>query len=95
MEEITMTYTEALMTLSIFLIGHLIAAVWWASHVNTVLSAMIKAIDKLTTTLTKHEEKHYSKVEAAKDLSVRDKQIEAAFKKMERLQLTVSELRAG
>ena len=80
-----MSYTNALVSITIFLIVHLVAAVWWASHVNTVLTLLRESIENLNKTLAKHDEKLYSKVDASKDLAIRDRQIDAAFKKIDKI----------
>ena len=85
-----MTYTNALLTISLFLLANLVTGVWWASKTNAILMNLTQAVKCLTDTMAKHEERYYSKVEAAKDFSVRDKQIEATFNKLDRLELTVS-----
>lgn len=91
MEEHYVTYTNALITITVFLIGHLMAGIWWASKVNTILTGLTNAVDKLTGSLVKHEERHYSKFEAAKDFTERDKRIDAAWNKIDRLESVVQD----
>ena len=78
-----MSYTNALVTISLAMLAYLIAGVWWAATINTILKGLTTAVETLNKTLIKHEERHYSKTEASKDQAILDKKIEAAFNKID------------
>lgn len=91
---------SGLITIGIFLVVQLVAAVWWASSINTKMNFMIQtasiALKDLNSHVVHDLETFHTKVEAAaafvisqKDIatafSIADKQIQAIWKKLDLL----------
>ena len=75
-----------LLTLGIFLVGQLTAAIWWASKINTTLCIMTATLTSMNDRLTRHEASFFSKEEAAKDFAHRDIRIDAIGNKLDKIQ---------
>lgn len=58
-------------------------SIWWASKMNTSLSFLIKSMDGILRNITINEAVRYTKEEAAKDFALRDKQLDAIWKKLD------------
>ena len=59
----------------LFMVGHLITAVWWAGRMTANAESMNKSIDRLATTLSRHDDIFYEKREARDQIARRDKEI--------------------
>lgn len=64
---------------------HIITAVWWASRIDTTLTFLSNTITVLNDTIVRHDANRYTTQDAAKDFSIRDRQIEAIFRRIDEL----------
>lgn len=76
----------AMIALGVFLIGQLIAGIWWASKINTTLIIVERTLTEMLVRLSKHEADFYSKSESIKDFAHRDQQIDAMWRKLDNIQ---------
>jgi len=80
-------------TLVIFFLCQLIASVWWASRVNTILELMQHSLKVMSEKFEKIDSMYYSKEDAIRDSTVNDKEHQAMWKKLDALAAMVSSFR--
>lgn len=69
----------------IVILAHAGTSIWWASKINTSMVYNNELLRTLQKALIAHETMKYSKEEAVKDFALRDKQIDAIWKKLDSL----------
>lgn len=57
---------------AIFVLGHLLATVWWASQITTRQEYMILQLNEVKSVVCKLSESQYGKEDAKRDLALRD-----------------------
>lgn len=82
---ITGAYVGALVAIFIFLATNLGVLIWFMSKVTTTLEFLQEEIKNLCDRMAGHDADKYTKEDAARDLSIRDQQIEAIWKKIDLL----------
>lgn len=75
------------LALIVTILLHAFASVWWASKMNTTMSFLNSSLENISKSLTVNEAIRYTKEEAAKDFSIRDKQLDAVWKKVDGITL--------
>lgn len=72
-------------TLGLFALVHTAGLIWWMSKVATTIGILNATVEKISTQLSRHEATYYSKEDAVRDLTIRDKQLEAMWKRIDEL----------
>jgi hypothetical protein len=67
-----------IITLAIFIMGNLVATVWWASKITSMVDNLHSIVEKLASVIDDHTKNLYTKSEAMTDL----KKIEETIAKM-------------
>ncbi len=67
----------------IAILVHAGSSIWWASKINATVGFQNEILKTLQRALITHETMKYSKEEAAKDFALRDKQLDAIWKKID------------
>lgn len=70
---------------AVYVIGSTFGFVWWMATMQEKLSQAGISLKDLTESMSKHEERYYTKVEAAKDFEWRDQQIKAQWTSIDKL----------
>lgn len=78
-------FIGATVTLGIFVLGHIFTAVWWAAKMTANVASMAMAIDRLTTTLDKHDNRFYDKKEAKEQIARRDQEVKDIWIEIKRV----------
>lgn len=91
--DLNMALIGICITLFIFLIGQLVAGIWWASKITTTLTYVQKTMEVMAKSISMHDANLYSKEDATRDLTKRDLQIEAAFQKIDTNRNDITEIR--
>ena len=65
-----------LVSMCVFMISHLVAAVWWAGKISGNVDRMSSAIEKLDKVLDNHSKEFYGKEEAKEQIARRDKEVD-------------------
>ena len=60
--------------LGLGLLAHVIASVWWASHMNTLMGMLIKRLEEMSKELTALRSNYVSKEEFAYRISQSDRE---------------------
>lgn len=81
---------NGLITIGIFLIVQLVAAVWWASAMNTKMNFMLnigKDMKAIELAFLEAQARYSTKEEVARTLAIADKQFEAMWKQIDILKI--------
>ena len=75
----------AWMVLGMGLLAHVIASVWWASHINTLLGIQSKLLEQLAKEISLMRASYVSKEEFAYRTATSDKEHQAMWKQLDEL----------
>jgi hypothetical protein len=78
--------TGAVLTVGIFMLGHLITAVWWASKITTLLDGINGSLKKVTQVTEDHAKTFFLKEEADRYIALRNQQMAALEKDLKHVQ---------
>lgn len=84
----------SIIALSLTIITHLIATVWWASKMTANQASMKETVDKLAEKLDGHSDLLYTKHQAHDDFTARDAQLAALWKRQDELKEDVVFMKA-
>ena len=74
-----------IVTLTIFVVTHIVITVWWASRVDTLLSVVQSNLEKLVMELKSFHVMFVTREEAARELAIAEKEQKAMWKKIDEL----------
>ena len=75
----------AIVTLGVFVIGHLMTTIWWASRVNTLLDVVQNKLSEIVVNLKAMESSYVKKEELAYRVATSDKEHAAMWKQIDDL----------
>lgn len=84
----------SIIALSITIIVHLVATVWWASKMTANQQSMKETVDRLASKLDDHSDVLYTKHQAHDDFTARDAQLAALWKRQDELKEDVVFIKA-
>ena len=73
----------AVLTLCLFMVGHLCGTVWWMSKVNATLGFIGTQISEILKTVATHEASFVKATEHAKDIGRLEKSLDAVWEKLD------------
>jgi hypothetical protein len=65
----------SVVSIGLFMVVHLVTAVWWASQVTAAIDSMKDAIKELRADLKNHDDKFFGKQEAKDQVAKRDREM--------------------
>lgn len=78
------------MTIGIFILCHIIASVWWASHITTMLDILQKDFAEMNANVNLMKELYVKKEDYLARIAMVDKEREALWKRIDQLKTQVN-----
>lgn len=91
--EISVTEIAIWVSLLLFMLGHLITGVAWASRISEKLVNITTVMKELSDSIRTHDANIYTKTEASSDFTKRDMKIDAMFEQVDINRNDITELR--
>ena len=77
--------SPALGILAIAIIGHIVATVWWAARITTILSLAQTSLAEITADIRAHKLNSVTKEDMARELAISEKEHKAIWKNIDEL----------
>ena len=87
----TQILTFATGALSIFVLTNVLASVWWASKINTLLGIVQSKLDEIVIELKASHEVYFTKAEALRELAIAEKEHRALWKRFDEIAVKVEQ----
>lgn len=78
---------EIIVTISIFILVHIIASVWWASHVNTLLNIVLKNQMEYIADIKNMKETFATKENFMRELALADREYKAIWTNLKEIRV--------
>jgi len=73
-------------SIALFMIAHLITAVWWASQITATLNSMKDTVNNLRDDIKSHDFRFYEKQEAKEQIARRDAELNQVWGTVKEIQ---------